>query len=131
MNHARNAALAFLAAGTIALGAPLASFAADGATTIKSVDTDSDGTIDMAEAKKAAMAKFAGMDKDKDGTVDAKEAGMDVSKVDTDKDGTVDKAEFENALTTTFKAADTDNDGTLDAKELATPAGKKLSAMTD
>ena len=67
---------------------------------MKSVDKDSDGTIDMAEAKQAGMARFAMLDKDKDGTIDSKEAGMDISKADPDKDGTLDKAEFETALVT-------------------------------
>ena len=102
---------------------------ADGASTVKSVDKDGDGTISLDEAKSAAMDKFAMLDKDKDGTLDSKEAGMDVSKVDPDKDGTVDKTEFESALTKSFAAADTDNDGTVDAKELSTSDGKKLAKM--
>lgn len=128
MTFARIAAFSLLA-GSLAVVAPLPSFAADGSATVKAVDTDHDGTIDMNEAKTAAMAKFTMADKDKDGTVDSKEAGMDVTKADTDKDGTLDKAETETALGSTFKAADTDNDGTVDAKELATPAGQKLSSM--
>lgn len=118
-----------LALGAFAVLVPATSYADDSSATIKSVDKDSDGTIDMTEAKTAAMAKFATLDKDKDGTLDSKEAGMDVSKVDPDKDGTVDKTEFESALADTFKAADTDNDGTVDAKELASPEGQKLSSM--
>lgn len=127
----RLAALSLIAAGTLAIAAPLPTFAADGSATVKSVDKDSDGTIDMAEAKQAAMAKFKAADKDNDGTVDSKEAGMDVTKADTDKDGTLDKAELEAALGSSFKAADTDNDGTVDAKELASPAGQKLATMLD
>lgn len=119
----------FLALGAMAAFGPAPSYAAEGSATVMSVDKDSDGTIDMAEAKTAGMAKFAMLDKDNDGTIDSKEAGMDVSKADPDKDGTLDKTEFAAALGETFKAADTDNDGTIDAKELATPEGQKLDAM--
>ena len=122
-------AASFLALGACAVLAPAPSYADDGSAAVKSVDKDSDGTIDLAEAKKAAMAKFAMLDKDHDGSLDAKEAGMDVSKVDSDKDGTVDKAEFEATLTANFKAADVDNDGTVNAKELSSPAGQKLETM--
>ena len=129
MNLSTVAAAALFAFGSLAIAVPTASTAASNSATVKSVDTDKDTTIDMAEAKKAAMANFAMLDKDNDGTLDSKEAGMNVAKVDADKDGTIDKAEFETALGETFKAADTDNDGTVDAKELATPAGKRLKTM--
>ncbi len=127
MTISKLAAAYLLALGTFAF-APAVAYA-DSSATLKSVDTDKDGTIDMAEAKTAAMNNFATADKDKDGTVDSKEAGTDVSKADPDKDGTLDKTEFEAALTSSFKAADADNDGTIDAKELATPEGQKLNAM--
>ena len=129
MKFSTLAAASLFAIGTFAI-APIASYAAaDGSAVVKSVDKDSDGTIDMAEAKKAAMEKFATLDADHDGTIDSKEAGMNVSKADPDKDGTLDKTEFDAALSKSFEAADTDHDGTVDAKELATPAGEKLSAM--
>ncbi len=122
-------AASFLALGAMAAFAPVPTYAADSSATVMSVDKDGDGTIDMAEAKKAGMAKFAMLDKDSDGTIDSKEAGMDVTKADADKDGTLDKTEFEMALGKTFTATDTDHDGTVDAKELATPEGQKLDAM--
>ena len=122
-------ASSFLALGALTFVAPAVAFADDGSTIVKSVDKDSDGTIDMQEAKTAAMANFAMADKDKDGTIDSKEAGMDVSKADPDKDGTLDKTEFASALDNTFKATDTDHDGTVDATELASPDGQKLQAM--
>ena len=129
MTFRKTAAASLLLLGTLALAAPAASFAETGSSTVASVDTDKDGTIDMTEAKKAAMDNFAMLDKDSDGTLDSKEAGMDVANVDPDKDGTVDKKEFAMALADTFKAADTDRDGTIDAKELATPDGQKLATM--
>jgi Ca2+-binding EF-hand superfamily protein len=36
-------------------------------------DTDNDGTVDLAEAKKAASAVFDKLDRDKDGTLDKAE----------------------------------------------------------
>ena len=40
---------------------------------IKLFDTDNDGTLDLAEVKKAASALFAKLDPDHDGTLDARE----------------------------------------------------------
>jgi Ca2+-binding EF-hand superfamily protein len=36
-------------------------------------DTDNDGTLDLAEVKKAASALFAKLDRDHDGTLDKRE----------------------------------------------------------
>jgi Ca2+-binding EF-hand superfamily protein len=102
--------------------------------TITAVDTDSDGTIDLAEAKAAAGKVFDKAEKDSDGTVDAKELGgrlsrKDLKAADPDNDGTLTKDEFLALVEARFKAADPDGDGTLDAKELATPAGKALARL--
>lgn len=40
---------------------------------VKLFDTDNDGTLDLAEVKKAAAALFAKLDPDHDGTLDARE----------------------------------------------------------
>lgn len=125
----KTAAAGFFAFAAVAFGAPVYAQAADSSASVTMVDTDKDGTIDMAEAKTAAMKHFKAADTDHDGTLDTKEAGMDVSDVDGDKDGTLDEAEYAKALDATFKAADADKDGSVDAKELETPAGQKLSAM--
>jgi len=50
------------------------------ASPVSMLDTDKDGTVDLAEAKAAAAAAFAKLDKDSDGTIDAKEAKGHVSK---------------------------------------------------
>lgn len=99
--------------------------------TLKAVDTDHDGTIDLAEAQAAAGKVFDGAETDKDGTVDAKElkgrlSKKDLKAADTDSDGTLDRKEYLALVEQRFKAADPDNDGTLDAKELKTPAGRGL-----
>src|SRR5258707_9974997 len=59
---------------------------------IKMFDTDNDGTVDLAEAKKAASALFDKLDRDHDGTLDRRElAGrLKAQKVcppDPDPDG--------------------------------------------
>ncbi len=114
---------------------PSAAFARSSGTerTLKMVDTDKDGTIDLAEAQAAAAAGkvFDAAETDKDGTVDAKELKGRVSKTDlkaadTDNDGTLDRKEYLALVEQRFKAADPDKDGTLDAKELKTPAGRSL-----
>lgn len=112
---------------------PSAAFARSSGTerTLKMVDTDKDGTIDLAEAQAAAGKVFDAAETDKDGTVDAKELKGRVSKTDlkaadTDNDGTLDRKEYLALVEQRFKAADPDKDGTLDAKELKTPAGSSL-----
>ncbi len=40
---------------------------------IRMFDTDNDGTLDLAEVKKAASALFARLDRDHDGTLDKRE----------------------------------------------------------
>ena len=99
--------------------------------TLKMVDTDNDGTIDLAEAQAAAGQTFDAAEKDKDGTVDAKELKGRISKrdlkaADGDADGTLDRKEYLALVEQRFKAADPDGDGTLDAKELKTLVGRSL-----
>jgi len=94
-------------------------------------DTDNDGTVDLAEAKKAAAALFDQLDRDKDGTLDRRElrgrlTPKEFAAADPDKDGTLTKDEYLAVVEQRFKAADPDNDGTLDAKELRSKAGRAL-----
>jgi hypothetical protein len=109
--------------------------AASSTAQLKTWDTDHDGTLDLAEAKKAAESKFDTLDTDHDGTLDSKEIApaevhkMSFSKADTDKDGTVDKSEYLALVETRFKAADTDNDGTVSDAELSTKAGQALARL--
>lgn len=102
-----------------------------GANPIKQFDTDKDGTLDLAEVKKAASALFAKLDADHDGTLDARElrgrlSAKDLATADPDHDGTLTLDEYLAAVERRFNAADPDRDGTLDAKELASPAGRSL-----
>lgn len=98
---------------------------------IKMFDLDSDGTIDLGEAKKAAAELFARLDPDHDGTLSKRElAGRlsagELAAADPDHDGTLSLDEYLAVVEKRFNAANRDNDGTLDAKELRTPAGRAL-----
>jgi Ca2+-binding EF-hand superfamily protein len=116
--------------GAAALGLPHRAAAAPPGV-LKALDTDNDGTVDLAEAKAAASKLFDKLDRDHDGTLDRRELrGHMVSKefgaADGDHDGTLDKDEYLAAVEKSFKGADRDNDGTMDAKELRSAWGPAL-----
>src|ERR1039457_5869245 len=73
---------------------------------VRMFDTDNDGTLDLAEAKKAASSLF--------------------TKLDRDHDGTLTADEYLAVVEQRFNAANPDKDGTLDAKELNSGAGRAL-----
>ena len=94
-------------------------------------DTDHDGTVDLAEAKKAGSDMFDKLDADHDGTLTFKEllgrmSRKEFAAVDTDKDGTLTKEEYLALVEQRFKAADKDHDGTLSNWEFQTPKGRAL-----
>ena len=98
---------------------------------IQMLDTDNDGTVDLAEAKKAASALFDKLERDKDGTLDKRElarrlSAKELAAADPDHDGTLTKDEYLAVVEQRFSAADPDHDGTMDAKELNTAAGRAL-----
>jgi Ca2+-binding EF-hand superfamily protein len=98
---------------------------------VTALDTDNDGTVDLAELNKSAEALFARLEKDNDGTIEPKELQGRLSKkefktADPDNDGTLSKDEFLAAVSALFKDADPDNDGTLDEKEFSSKQGKAL-----
>jgi len=99
--------------------------------TIKALDTDNDGTLDLNEVTKAAEAVFDRLEKDQDETLDRKELGSRLSakefaQADPDKDHTLSKDEYVALVTKLFKQADVDGDGKLEAKELRSKAGRAL-----
>jgi Ca2+-binding EF-hand superfamily protein len=101
------------------------------ASPIKMFDTDNDGTLDLAEAKKAASDLFAKLEGDHDGTLDKRElmgrlSAKELAAADPDHDGTLTADEYLAVVEQRFNAADPDKDGTLDAKELKSKAGKAL-----
>ena len=98
---------------------------------IRMFDTDNDGTLDLAEVKKAASDLFARLDRDHDGTLDKRElagklSARELSAADPDHDGTLTAEEYLAVVEQRFNAANPDKDGTLDAKELNTSAGRAL-----
>jgi Ca2+-binding EF-hand superfamily protein len=120
-----------LAAGTLLVGALPVLAKSGHAGAIGMFDTDNDGTIDLAEAKKAASSTFDRLDRDHDGTLDKRElarrlTAKELAAADPDHDGTLTKDEYLAVVEQRFKAADPDQDGTLDAKELNTKAGQAL-----
>ena len=105
--------------------------AAPAGNPIKLFDTDADGTLDLAEVKKAATALFTKLDPDHDGTLDKRElagrlTARELAAADPDHDGTLTLDEYLAVVEQRFNAADPDHDGTLDAKELSSPAGRAL-----
>jgi Ca2+-binding EF-hand superfamily protein len=109
----------------------LPALAASRGNPIKLFDTDNDGTLDLAEVKKAASALFAKLDRDHDGTLDRRElAGRlsagELAVADPDHDGTLTVDEYLAVAEQRFNAANPDKDGTLDARELNTRAGRAL-----
>jgi Ca2+-binding EF-hand superfamily protein len=109
----------------------LPALAASRGNPIKLFDTDNDGTLDLAEVKKAASALFAKLDRDHDGTLDRRElAGRlsagELAVADPDHDGTLTIDEYLAVVEQRFNAANPDKDGTLDARELNTRAGQAL-----
>jgi Ca2+-binding EF-hand superfamily protein len=128
----RNAILAAIT-GLAGVGAAHCAFAKKPAPAA-SFDTDNDGTVDLAEAKKAASDLFDKLDTDKDGTLDIKElqgrlSRKDFATADPDKDKTLTKDEYLAAVEKRFKAADPDNDGTVSAAEFRTASGQALARL--
>jgi Ca2+-binding EF-hand superfamily protein len=97
-------------------------------------DTDHDGTVDLAEAKKAGLDAFDRLDTDKDGTLDLKELHGRLSRkefaaADRDNDKTLSKDEYLAVVEQRFKSADADGEGSVSAAEFATPAGRALAKL--
>ena len=104
---------------------------------IKIIDTDKDGTIDLAEVKAAAAAMFIKLDTGHDGIVGAKDlAGRMVTTEQLSQGPNpwmfwktrvrYTKDQYLVLAETWFVAADVNDDGTVDAKELETAAGQQL-----
>jgi Ca2+-binding EF-hand superfamily protein len=108
----------------------LASVACAGSA-INAMDSDNDGTLDMAEVETAGATIFAALDKEKEGTLDAGElAGRlsagELQDLDSNRSGTLDRNEYSKAVAIRFRNADAGGNGTLDAREVATPDGAAL-----
>jgi hypothetical protein len=98
---------------------------------LASLDTDKDGSLDLAEAKTAAGVLFSFLDRDKNGSLDARELTgyldqKTFAAADHDLKGSLDQEEYFAVVEARFKAANKDEGATLDAAELNTPAGERL-----
>lgn len=127
----RRSILLTMAAAILAMGNLRALAASRRASPIRMFDTDNDGTLDLAEVKKAASDMFAKLDRDHDGTLDKRElrgrlSAKEFAAADPDHDGTLTQDEYLAVVEQRFNAADPDKDGTLDAKELNSRAGQAL-----
>jgi Ca2+-binding EF-hand superfamily protein len=125
----RNAMMAALM-GLIAAASP-AMARTKNSTLVGQFDTDGDGTVDLAEAKKAAADLFDKLDTDKDGTLTIRELGgrlrhKDLAVAKAGHDKTITKDQYLAVVEQRFKAADKDNDGTLSSWEFHTRAGRAL-----
>jgi Ca2+-binding EF-hand superfamily protein len=122
-------------AGTLTAIGPAQAAKDSVAENLRAWDPDNDGTIDVAEANRAAGARFDSLESDRDGTLDRKELSSTkvdkktFKKADPDNDGTLTKDEYLTIVAARFQAADADNDGTISVSELGTRAGKALSRL--
>jgi Ca2+-binding EF-hand superfamily protein len=127
----RRSILKVIGAAILVAGSVPAFAKSKGSNPVKALDTDNDGTVDLAEAKKAASNVFDQLDRDHDGTLDKRElagrlSAKEFAAADPDHDGTLTKDEYLAVVEQRFNAANKDGDGTLEAKEFSTRAGRSL-----
>jgi Ca2+-binding EF-hand superfamily protein len=130
----RRTAILALTAGTLLAGGFPAFAQSNNVSLIKRFDTDNDGTVDLAEAKKAASELFDKLDRDHDGTLDRRElarrlTAKELAAADPDRDGTLTKDEYLALVEQRFRAADVDHEGTLDTKEFHSKTGVALARL--
>lgn len=99
------------------------------------MDRDSDGTIDLDEAKRAAELLFQRQDRHRTGKLTRAQIGRrrltaaEFSWADRDHDGTLDKDEYLALVERQFRAADPDKDGTIDRAEFKSRSGLPLRRL--
>jgi hypothetical protein len=103
-------------------------------TLVGQFDTDHDGTVDLAEAKKAGSDTFDKLDTNKTGMLDLKQLHGRLTRkqfaaADADKNGTLSKDEYLAVVEQRFDAADAKHDGKLVNWEFHTPAGRALTRL--
>jgi hypothetical protein len=118
--------IALAAASTLAMAADPQLTEAQVDPAFAKADTDKNGTLSLAEARKFGIDTkvFHKVNPDKDGSLDKKEFAAAIQAkflaANPDKDGTLDWKEAKKAgikSKKTFDAANPDNDGTLDIAE--------------
>jgi Ca2+-binding EF-hand superfamily protein len=108
--------------------------AASRTSSLQTLDSDHDGTVDLNEIRAAAATAFDRLDRDHDGTLSGRElkgrlSARELAAADGDHDGTLSKDEYTAAVEKRFKAANRDSDDTLDAGELRSRPGKALQRL--
>jgi EF hand len=100
---------------------------------VKMLDTDNDGTLDLAECKAAGAATFDKLDADKSATLDQGELGDRATiTIVSSPHGRMffqtrpSKDDYVGFIVKQFERADPDHEGKLDAKELETEEGQSL-----
>jgi Ca2+-binding EF-hand superfamily protein len=118
------------------MAAPTAAFARGGrASSFSGIDRDSDGTIDLNEAKSAAELVFQHLDRRRTGKLTRGQLGRlrvtasEFNWADRDHDGTVDKDEYLALVERQFRAADVDHDGKVSRAEFKSRAGLPLRRL--
>jgi hypothetical protein len=111
----------------LARGGGPASFAA--------IDRDRDGTIDLDEAKRAAVRVFRQLDRRRAGKLSRAALGRrrltiaQFSWADRDHDGTLTKDEYLALVEREFRAADVNRDGTVSRAEFKSRVGLPLRRL--
>src|SRR3982750_4049554 len=113
----RRSVVSMLAVSTLSVAGCPALAGSRRADPVRMFDTDNDGTLDLAEVKKAASDLFAKLDRDHDGTLDKRELdgrlnARELAAADPDHDGTLTANEYLDAVEQRFNAANPDKDGT-------------------
>jgi Ca2+-binding EF-hand superfamily protein len=97
------------------------------------IDTNHDGTLDLAEVQHAAKALFNRLDTDHKGTLSWRQLRRRLSAAQfagaADKNGRLTKEEYLAVVERRFKAADADHDGTLTPAEFLSRAGWALQRL--
>jgi hypothetical protein len=101
----------------------------------EAIDRDRDGTIDLDEAKRAAVLLFDQLDRHRTGRLTRSELGRgrmtlaEFSWADRDHDGTLTKDEYLALVERQFRAADLDGDGTVTRAEFKARSGLPLRRL--
>jgi hypothetical protein len=106
----------------------------EAATLLQTWDADHEGTLNLDEVRRAALAEFDKLDVDHEGTLSPQELGGRLPRrafddADMDNDSTLSKKEYLALVTRRFEATDSDHDGSLTVQELDSPAGHRLMKL--